>query len=527
MRNFGTGERRLTSLRLFLALALMAIGGLAVAPPSSAVPASPAALTMDCDQVNGAVGTTITGRIGDTFTVTNAATTNGCTFATYAGIVTATNLTGDVLAAGGTTTLSIVAAGTFTITPNASGGVAATMTVAIGDPRLVPEWLITFDANGGTCSTNPLTVTALSGEWYELPTEGTGSFQCQRADYRLVGWSHGSTVFTPGRGEQAPDVPLTTSSASPPSNSTSPIPDGATVTPKPQARAEEHVTLYADWLPLGTEITFDANVGADDECLDANGADLAVPDRSTEATVFYAGAGDTLLAQPPCAPTLPNGAQYTFTGWALTGSGATAFSPGAPLAQTGLPIGASPTLYATWRPPSVPTRLLEVDENYSISIGADPGDLTKLRIAFQLRNGANGWMGLVFNEFMFPADGIFVWYDETSESCNVWDAYNPGIPTLSNFPSPLKDNDPLIKVYPANGLDNQENVEVIDCLAQDGTIEITVERALDTGDILDFPLEAGDMIRVLAQYNDRQIFINEFGVVQPMYTNQKVFALDL
>ncbi len=162
---------------LVVAGLLTLLGPLAVSPQAWAATASPASITVNCGIDSGVTGATLTGRVGDTVTVQNTSSTGTCTFASYAGVVTATNLTSDVLAVSSTSVITIAAAGFFTITPQGtSSPVAGSFTVIIGDPSPTPEYVVTFDANGGDCSSNPLVITAAAGDWYSAPTDGTGPF---------------------------------------------------------------------------------------------------------------------------------------------------------------------------------------------------------------------------------------------------------------------------------------------------------------------------------------------------------------
>ncbi|MFZ9035968.1 MAG: DOMON domain-containing protein [Francisellaceae bacterium] len=157
----------------------------------------------------------------------------------------------------------------------------------------------------------------------------------------------------------------------------------------------------------------------------------------------------------------------------------------------------------------------EIDDNYQIVYNT-VGD--KIQIKFILKNNKVGWMGLGFNEFMFPADCIVVWWDDQIGPI-AWDAYNPGIPTLPMFPAPIQDVDPLIRLNDASPFDNKNNVKIISSSNENGTIVITVERDLNTKDVFDRELIKGQIIPVVAAYNDDDIFINEFGANQPMHTN--------
>jgi hypothetical protein len=149
---------------------------------------------------------------------------------------------------------------------------------------------------------------------------------------------------------------------------------------------------------------------------------------------------------------------------------------------------------------------------YSTAYDGDLLDLT-----FQLSNGADGWMGVCFNAFMFPADCIIAWIDPQGQPV-VWDAYNPGIPTLSFFPSPTLDDNPILMVQGASPLDNQENVSITGFTNANGVITINLQRKMQTGDIFDFQFETGMQLNVVWAYSSDQIFVNEMDALQPEHT---------
>ena len=129
----------------------------------------------------------------------------------------------------------------------------------------------------------------------------------------------------------------------------------------------------------------------------------------------------------------------------------------------------------------------------------------------------NGWMTVVFNTFPFPADSIVAWWDPETNQALVWDAYNPGIPTLPSFPSPLQDTDPTLNIPNGAPNDNQNNVKIIYASNQNGIIDIILQRPLITRDILDIQLETGGQYRVNLMYNPHNGFINTYDAVQPGY----------
>lgn len=303
----------------FLAL----VAGLMSAPQVLAASASPAAVTVDCGIDNGVTSTTITGQPGDTMTITNTSGSNACTFAAMTGVVTVGGLNGsNELTSGAQADVTIVAAGTFTVTPSSASPVTGTMTVAIGTPVLQQEYNVTFDANGGTCNLTSQTIAVAAGDWYALPTEGTDSFQCYRDGYSLAGWMRNDTLLFGGGPQQAPDIPVGN-----------------------QASAADHVMLFAVWIPLGLELTLDANVGISDQCLSAAGANLPVAERSVTTLIpFGSVVGYELPASPPCVP--PN---YEFLGWGLTGNASGRNLTALPSEDLGVQFL---TLYAMWRSPS-------------------------------------------------------------------------------------------------------------------------------------------------------------------------------
>lgn len=285
------------------------------APGTLAGPAAPAAISLDCS--TSVPNTTITGRVGDTVQLTNTSST--CALSLTTGVVTVTGLSGSNLGAGQTAVATIVASGTFTISP--TSGSAGAMTVVIGDPGPAPAYTITFDANGGNCSSNPLVITAATTDWYALPTEGTGPFECFREGYELLGWVRGDTLQFAGTADRVPDVPVGS-----------------------QASAADHVTFYAAWRPRGVELTLDANVAANDSCVTAGGEALQAGDRTTTTLVSVAELARTSL--PSSAPCTPPG--HTLVGWKVSGDGGAA-TPATAVAELDSTDDNRVTLYALWR----------------------------------------------------------------------------------------------------------------------------------------------------------------------------------
>lgn len=283
--------------------------GLTSVPASASGSASPAVISVDCDLSNGVSTATITGEIGDTFTVDNtAASTGACTFALIAGVVSATNLSGSNLAAGQSSVLTILGPGSFNVTPQ--GGSAVTMTVVIGVPVAVPEYTISFDANRGTCNAVGASVTGVATDWYVMPSGA----DCQRRNYQLMGWA------------------------------TSPGATSAAFGPGAPGQFAEDETLYAVWQPEGVEITFDANVGVDQPCLNSAGRPIPIDEQTTTIS-WGIDEGFQLPTNAPCTPL-----GHSLVGWAKSGNGPVLFGPGEFNGTLGLASGTSITLYAVWRP---------------------------------------------------------------------------------------------------------------------------------------------------------------------------------
>lgn len=293
-----------SAVGISVVLMLGMLGGV----PAFAASASPSVIDVDCDLTNGVPATTITGLVGDTFIVDNSAASTGqCTFGSTSGVVTTTNLSSSKLAAGASSVVTILSAGTFTIAP--SGGSNVDVTVVIGTPIAVPEYTITFDADGGSCTSGATLRTGPATDWYVMPT----SSDCRRSDYSLKGWSR----VPAGQPEFAPGSP---------------------------GQFHEDETLYAVWQPEGVAITFDANVGVDVQCLDQAGRIVDLGARSI-TIVWPANEGFILPREAACTPF-----GHTLVGWAKSGSGPVLFSPGEDDGTVGLTNGSSITLYAQWRP---------------------------------------------------------------------------------------------------------------------------------------------------------------------------------
>ncbi|HEV8023569.1 MAG TPA: hypothetical protein VGP37_01630, partial [Candidatus Nanopelagicales bacterium] len=102
----------------------------------------------------------------------------------------------------------------------------------------------------------------------------------------------------------------------------------------------ESFTLFAVWVPTGSLITYDANIGANDACIDAGGADLPAGEGRLSTDL-----NPTNLATT--APCSPDNDQLELAGWAVTPEGNVSYELGERVA---FDAGTQRTLYAVWQP---------------------------------------------------------------------------------------------------------------------------------------------------------------------------------
>lgn len=144
--------------------------------------------------------------------------------------------------------------------------------------------------------------------------------------------------------------------------------------------------------------------------------------------------------------------------------------------------------------------LFTVDNNFSVEyevIGSD------IQFTLQLSNSMSGWMSIVFHEFLFPADALVAWYDQSNGQAHCWDTYNPGIPTLPEFPSPLYDDDPTITIQGGSPYNNVQNYQVVGSSHSNGITTIICKRKLVTQDIFDFQIYKGRNFHVKVSYSEQ------------------------
>ncbi|MCB0917757.1 MAG: hypothetical protein KDC39_04220 [Actinobacteria bacterium] len=169
--------------------------------------------------------------------------------------------------------------------------------------------------------------------------------------------------------------------------------------------------------------------------------------------------------------------------------------------------------------------LATIDENFSIQQTVDD---EYIYFKFILQNGRKGWMGLGFHSFMFPADNIIAWLDAQGIP-HVWDAYNPGIPTLSFFPSPSPDINPIFITDPNNPYNNKDNILNVQGSNNEelGIITISFQRKLITEDVFDFQLQWNTQFNVNAAYNEDLTFTDIMDANQPSHTKFLGYVMEI
>ena len=160
-----------------------------------------------------------------------------------------------------------------------------------------------------------------------------------------------------------------------------------------------------------------------------------------------------------------------------------------------------------------------VDNNFQIRYFVQAPTQTMF-LTFTLLNGNNGWMGLTFHEFIFPGDSIVAWCDGSPEGGEgqCLDLYNPGIPTIPNFPAPLQDTNPILKLSNDDPYDNVDNVSVDNFSNANGIVSITCQRALVTEDIFDFQIFPDQLFHVVSAYNAKLPWNPQYNAQQPSHT---------
>jgi len=322
---------------------------------------SPGDTTLSVDQLVGSVGDNFI--VANNFSGTDLEIVSGSAAISDDG----TDCTGGrtcPVEAGKQGTFTIGTPGTFQIVPVVGSGLS-TRTVSIvasEQATQTPPVTMTFDGNGGNCSSNPLEISGRGGATYDLPGGGSGAGECQRDNYTLLGWSHQQDATSV-------DPNLT------------PV---ATVT-----FANAGGTMYAVWQADESfaEITYDSNMAATDQCWDSDGnnvpwATRVAPSFAT-GQVFVSDRETTVLESSSEAPASRAVCKPPFAvlaSWNTKSDGSgTIYALDQPLGE----VGKSLRLYAQWGLP-------QVTVSYEAFSQADQGGPRLVSNGQPIRLGAAG-----------------------------------------------------------------------------------------------------------------------------------------
>lgn len=334
--------------------------------------------------------TTIAGSVGDTFTISVMGT--GAVMNVEGAAVSENGVTCDPgcygFASGTTTTFTIQGAGSVVLVDsNEISMPSVTLTILISGPvviRPLEEIYPTMflNANGGTCSGPMMFVKFVGLPLEPLPTQ----VQCYRQGYTLGGWAR-SADATASEFNAGSFVPI----------------------------GDESFTLYAVWAPTGALITYDANIGAGDACIDAAGTDVPVGPGRVSTDLNPANLAST-------APCSPDNDQLELVGWATSGDGSVAYELGAPVPFA---AGTQQRLYAVWQVEGTERSIEIAGEVVDV---ASNSRVVRLQVTGVTTGFAEGdvvvpWRGVPGEEpfaesIQLPrvqADGTFTWQRRTGK----------------------------------------------------------------------------------------------------------------
>ena len=196
-------------------LVAVTVVGSVLALSSSAQAVSPAATNINClAGVNQSSSLTVTGQVGETFTITNSDGVVFCWMLGLAGVATPGGAGynccafGDAISPSGTVTFTILGSGTFTV--NGSGGIVLTVTVTVGagggggGPATVVKG--SLDPDGGTCTWNGQPLTKKTEFFVVGFTYAPGPSECVKNGYALTGWREGNGPSLPSLIDPADDT---------------------------------------------------------------------------------------------------------------------------------------------------------------------------------------------------------------------------------------------------------------------------------------------------------------------------------
>lgn len=159
----------------------------------------------------------------------------------------------------------------------------------------------------------------------------------------------------------------------------------------------------------------------------------------------------------------------------------------------------------------------QVNTNFKIDYQVSGQDI---KFTFTLTGGKTGWMGICFNEFMYPADCIICQFSGGTPQC--LDTYNPGIKNAPFYPAPVVDTYSPgtgigLNINTVNGF-GQQNLASIVGTNVNNVITIQVSRKLSTGDKYDEEIICGNTYKVIGAYHDTTLFSTTPGSAQTKHS---------
>lgn len=159
------------------------------------------------------------------------------------------------------------------------------------------------------------------------------------------------------------------------------------------------------------------------------------------------------------------------------------------------------------------TWTLNTDFSIDYSVSGD-----KLVLGFTLNNGKSGWMGLCFNQFMYPADCIICQYNNNRGEC--FDSYNPGVTGVPFYPAPIVDTYSSSTAFSFNvaGNHGKDNLEGVSGTNANNQIKISLSRKLNTLDKYDKEIICGNKYHIIAAYHNTQTWNSVAASAQTKHT---------
>lgn len=145
-------------------------------------------------------------------------------------------------------------------------------------------------------------------------------------------------------------------------------------------------------------------------------------------------------------------------------------------------------------------RYWHVDKNLTIIVTPN-NKQQKVCFTFELKNYGKGYVGIAFDDKLYPADTLVMWMK--NGKAKLWDAQNPGIKNkaLPAFPSAISDND-VIFGKPFRPTDNKQNYTNIEGYTKsNGTTILKCCRPYETHDTFDYQFLKNNKHKMTAFYN--------------------------